>query len=941
MIFYKKYKLVGGIVPNINNSTIFDKFDGKTLLLYDQKINKYIKLYKYKGNNNNDIEYVILNEIFELVFDNIHSNIVDNNSNYNDIINIVCSKKYIQFRKDVILYSDIILINNIYQFTRLLNIFIVNTLGINHKIKFINDHFNIVSNTNEFIYLGISRKYNILGHYLFINRLKEFLDWTYYLYYLYSEYKNKSNLTIDKFLKTVFYKEKNIFSDLLTTILNDIYDYNLNTNRFYNINDYIVTMSNIIVTKNNKVDEKFFKNNIYDDLNSYIQKLIADFNYMINFINYSREQTFFIDYFNIHFDHLMIFGYINERLLISSINRPDVEFEILPINKLACIENLLQSSNEKNTEKDTENITNEYTQIKPPIYKDHITVKLNNIQFSNCVEHSIYQLIKFLIWDWDKGFYNITGINDEYKIYFESLTNDMDQEFTEKINSLEQLSYVKNQSYEVEPNIKNFIMVIKIIFNLHDIKLNNANDINYNYIDYINDDVKILENIFNATITINNINTFLIELSHYKTNLKIKVNIDHSEVIYTDNTVPLHFLNLSNILKIDTTKNNYNLIKNNIDLYSENNNKLNVSLAHLYYNIYNSHNFKYYDYLTNDSKVSYFFSKYMTNICNFFYEANYVSTITHNIVKLFLDLSSIDNIKISNRLKENIKIKFKMDNFLFENETYTFIELFLLELLIYNFNSYQISNISHILNDLQNMCNKNKSNLYNLLTKIYNNDQQIYLSQKVDIFCKINDIIKKIINNVNSYHFIFPDFFPDIYNNNTLINLNDPKLIESLSKHYFLNFTTYEPLYLNNLCMIINSVDVNIIKINDKTKLENKNSNMFNKIINLGNELVKIFLFHKNKNYFSMIFNNTSDLYQNVPENVILHMQELLSHFLGPNSIIDISLHNLINILNERYNFMVNFHDNFSKYKTNYNKFMLLIRKIDIEKYIVNDPYVY
>lgn len=875
---YKKYKLSGGVIPNITEDnkivTIYDKFINKTLIRYENS--KYYELFNYSQNNSNTNNFVCLNENFNLEYINKDIkkdiNIIYNNIKYNDIVDFICKHKYIKIYNDNI-YSDILLLDKKCILMKHLSLFIYEAIGKYHNVDFLRDHFNVVEGTNGPIYLGITKKYNILSHYLFINKLKEFLSWGYRFF---SEYDNED-------IHTFILKKVN---DNLDQILNDLYECNnIFDKRLHNIEDYM-KMTMLLVEDNNRNKDKINKYIGQDMLfpdDKYKNIIVDNFKYLVSFIIFSRKLDMFEKIYKIKFDHLVIFSYINNRLITPTINRPDIPFEILPINTHACLNNLF-SNQEKTSDvymyDNWEDIKNQYIFHGPNILTNFVTIYLENCDpFANCVESAVYQLVKFLAWNWKKHVYNLDIISTDFTVFFLDQFDDLNVQFSEKINKLDYLLYVnKINKCELETNIKNFIILISKIFNIK-IDIDNANN-EYEKEIILNNFLEITKYFKNKNVLIeiqkiNELNDFIISANYNNNDIKIVVNPGHAETEYKNNNSKINkYFNkvISNIYDIHVySQHSYNQEINDIvKNYSEKKDNCNVCFSYLYYiiiknnnykksNDYESYNFKFFKSLSVNNAVSYFMDnqKLVEDFVCIFYKNAFNDNI--DMINYLFYFLNIKNFYISKKFKLLAENKYNVSNFYIEKnlKISNFESFFILILFIHEQERYDTVKKDEILDNLNDFI---YSNVFKLIKKWYSkknlhsfnnsnasifggihsydySDEEIFLflkqynildeSKNCIIYTKIKNII---INYENEFKFLFPTVLKNEYNSSiSLEKLNDNNIIINVFKHYYNNFSQHE----KNYCYVVT------------TLLETLNNNLHKNYKNYSNEWITSSIFYQ------------------------------------------------------------------------------------------------
>ena len=407
--------------------------------------------------------------------------------------------------------------------------------------------FSIENEYNEFI--TMSSNFNIFNVALLMGKYFEIV-----------ELLLKDIITIDDLMTIFNNKEglKNIYDTFIyISALNKIpnsLDLNLNTSCGRgNCPRTILTLENElgpIVFKpptRTRQSSEIFKSDEYDIL----------FN-QLNFIkNIFKKITNFKD-----FPLIFLMSIINFRLKKRYLNGT------WGFSYKNLYEIIRKNINKKIENEDEYNIKKLYNNSYPILF-EYKTILYKEYKFSNCIENTILQFLKIILYNYDKNIYNLDLIeNEKLKILFEKLNNDLTiednnsfmEEFLDIIYTVDKLDYVNN-NYELTTNIDNIKKIFFYLFKTDDfdiiIKKNNSN---YN-ISVNNNEITVYTNI-SRTIILDEKHAYVEE-----DNNKIKI-INYINIINLDQYKYFYYKNiLIYLICIDIKDGIDNLIMNKIITY--------------------------------------------------------------------------------------------------------------------------------------------------------------------------------------------------------------------------------------------------------------------------------------------------------------------------------------------------------------------------------------
>jgi hypothetical protein len=226
-----------------------------------------------------------------------------------------------------------------------------------------------------------------------------------------------------------------------------------------------------------------------------------------------------IDEYYIKLDMILLLSYFDLRVNSTQIKKGK-NLNALPINKVRAYENLL-GNNKSIDITDQELIETETflsnQGVGPEINTNTPQVNLTDefgISFPACVENTLFQLVKFLFWDYDNESYDLNKMNLQTDNYFRSIMEEFVKtevqneqilrEFVKPIIGLPKIDYMKKSNgidYELNALSENIVKLLTLglknsIQNIYNIKNNGLVD----YFNSFNDDLEFI----NKTIQNNN-----------------------------------------------------------------------------------------------------------------------------------------------------------------------------------------------------------------------------------------------------------------------------------------------------------------------------------------------------------------------------------------------------------------------------------------------------
>ncbi len=226
-----------------------------------------------------------------------------------------------------------------------------------------------------------------------------------------------------------------------------------------------------------------------------------------------------INNYDIYLDMILLLSYFDLRVNSTQIKKGK-NLNALPINKVRAYENLLGNKKSINiTEQkfiETETFLSNQG-VGPEINTNTPQVNLTDefgITFPACVENTLFQLVKFLFWDYDEESYDLNKMNLSTDNYFRSIMEEfvktsvqneqIFREFVKPIIGLPKIDYMKKSNgidYELNALSENIVKLLTLglknsIQNIYNIKNNGLVD----YFNSFNDDLEFI----NKTIQNNN-----------------------------------------------------------------------------------------------------------------------------------------------------------------------------------------------------------------------------------------------------------------------------------------------------------------------------------------------------------------------------------------------------------------------------------------------------
>jgi len=500
---------------------------------------------------NNSIEsqdkyYTLDNNLFAtLVNDSIEPHCFNNSFDVVDYIykTIVINEYYIPFY--YCLLNKFRIIEGIYK--------VINSPRYESLKKIFKELFKIDVSNNTFI--GINVKENIIDKYIFINKFQQILEIISKNNYS-NQRTVETDQKIIQNIRNAFDSNKNIydklkimldsygileelkFIDVLSTnpeyvycfykvkyIREELYKiFNLGGREssskinFSNLVDQYDVLASIFSINKEVGKYHEYKQQIYKKLQKYNQgneeKNIKKkfINEIIKIYKYSEELNKLRDYtglehLNLNILLLLIYFYI--RITKTTIIEI-FETHAFPINPKKCLDNLVLLDTGENLPLESRSISDislhklcVLSDNLPEIFSD-VDVTVNEINYRNCVESSILQLTKLLFWNFDNGKYELSNsvlkknnlLHNFMNLYIKKNKedNDINRKFCIILSKIENISYIKNHSHEVNSNLEN---IIKIIYFLLTTTVAGVREesgvIKFRFDDYINENKMLVK----------------------------------------------------------------------------------------------------------------------------------------------------------------------------------------------------------------------------------------------------------------------------------------------------------------------------------------------------------------------------------------------------------------------------------------------------------------
>jgi hypothetical protein len=442
---------------------------------------------------------------------------------------------------------------------------------------------------------------------------------------------------------------------------------------------------------------------------------------------------------------------------------------------------------------DNETILTFFKDSPFPILYEYLLVTYNNQTYGNCMENTIFQLLKVIFWDFNNKIYKINKITqcindlhiDKIKYFFNNINNERTQTFTynwvEFISQFSGYDFIRDNC-ELNPTLANLYIAFENIFNiknnmdgkfLSDIFKCTNNDMKIFIKQTKNDDNIIFKNNYG------NINLELLHKKHgsFKESLSsanilnyIHKNSFHSIKLRVINGIsPAFYANIIEymMLKIFFTDKTNDIFKNYFaKYYFAENNKLNILIRTLFNDIQDK-------YLLREIEIQIQINK------------NIIDNDKLDIDSL-LDIDSMSDYNISILTNINKIIfddyKLKCINQIQNYSLLSVIEQKKLIDIIYKFISYFKKNISFDISFLQIIKNND-----DILTKLLTID---YFNLLFFISESSIDFIKLFINN---YFFLIKSIdwygiFYDIKSTNFWIEIaKNNKILLTWNEHIWNN----------------------------------------------------------------------------------------------------------------------------------------------------------
>ncbi len=239
--------------------------------------------------------------------------------------------------------------------------------------------------------------------------------------------------------------------------------------------------NDIVIEKNNSIIEN--TNSKVKDFNFNLTNQVIELVYLVKTFDKIRNWKFALDINSqdLKLDMILLLSYFDMRINSTQISQGQ-NLNAIPINKVKALENLF-GSGRSSISTDQEVIWTEKFLSNEGIGPDIITdtpqvdlTKERGVKFHCCVENCIFQLVKFLFWDFDTNTYDLNKLNLPENNYFRSVmklfiekgkqSEDVIKKFVLPLVRLSNIKYIKPYDYsakyyEIDAVSEN---VIKILF---------------------------------------------------------------------------------------------------------------------------------------------------------------------------------------------------------------------------------------------------------------------------------------------------------------------------------------------------------------------------------------------------------------------------------------------------------------------------------------------
>ena len=392
-----------------------------------------------------------------------------------------------------------------------------------------------------------------------------------------------------------------------------------------------------------------------------------------------------------------------------------------------------------------------------------------------------------------------------------------------------------------------------------------------------------------SSILINNNNN----VNNNKNILKEKlIETFDTLIIYLNKT----FINLSELLSIFSSRDEYFKINKNIIIKKISNNLFyKLSLYFISNELYHINNLNFIDQMFIIQKICDFHLNFR-KIFN--YDTLKLSSLFDYLKEILNENLFIENQSLfSNFVVDSINKKINEEK---ENKTYVIENIIDMINMLFqdNFNIFLIFRNYEI---LDNLINKSYKNLINIFRNLYNKETKIFNFSRTELIIEKNLYVMNLLFTFQNDYIIkfsnlfemidlFEDDFKEKFYNNHKKNLKDiNELIESFSK---LIIKYLECDKIINLFKVGNLISNDQNKINNEFKIINNNLNNFSKSL----DSVKI-----SKNLSNYLYKN---LFENIIKNLITEIQNSLKEKARSKEIEFLSdkIHFLINNLINKAN---------------------------------------